>query len=332
MSSIINFIVTIKDIALLFVNEIISIENEPPAKISNYVLFKKYEPESKSKNYTFGIYKDITGKKYFAKIWSGRFRDFEYKMLRNELISLNVLHRVYKRISKNIPEDFKDIKLAKVVYTKSKKHSLIVIFDYIDVARKTAITKVPSENLIQSSGLISYIGEHMSKKECGMLQKRSYIFIFFAYFLSVLKIFLTNPKLSFLAVKNVPHFLKGSRHLLREKDLQLNHRDLNKTNIIVIGSRVFIVDFALCLFAIQYYDKLSMLIYHWDSIPHRKELYRNLSIQISHNPNLRPLFIALLIYIATYFLTNSKILPDQKKRCINVLLSSGSLFPKNAKA
>ncbi len=331
MNSIINFFVTVKDIALLFVNEIISIQNEPPAKISNYVLFKKYEPESRSKNYTFGIYKDTTGKKYFAKIWSGRFRDFEYTMLKNESVSLKLLNKVYERVSNNIPQNFKDIQLAKVVYAKSQNNSLAVVFDYIDIEKKTSVSKMDSSSLIYSSGLISFLGENMTKRERELFQKRSFVFVFFAYFLSILKISFANPKESYLAFKNIPLFLKGIRHLHSEEELSLSHRDLNRTNIIVVGSKVFIVDFALCLFAIQYYDKLSMLIYHWDSIPHRKEIYRDLSMQISHNPNLRPLFIALLVYIATYFLTNSRTLPNQKKRCINILLNPDSIFSKTSK-
>ncbi len=331
MNSFLNFFVTTKDLVLLIINELISIDIEPPVKIGEYVLLKKYEPESRSKNYAFGIYKDAKGKKYFAKIWSGRFRDFEYKMLKNELTSLSVLNRVYKRMSRNLPQNFKDIKLANVVYTKSKKHSLIVIFDYIEIKNKTSIVKVPSASLIQSSDLISYLGENMTPKEKKSLQRRSFIFIFFAYFLSILKLIFTNPKHSYLVFKNIPLFLKGARHILSTDQLSLSHRDLNNTNIIVVGSKVFLVDFALCLFAVKYYDKLSMLVYHWDSISHRKEIYRDLSIQIKHNPGLKPLFIALLVYIATYFLTNSKILPDQRKRCINILLNSPSLFSKTYK-
>src|SRR3989344_9406339 len=75
-----------------------------PYKIGDYILQSNFQKIGTKKNYLLGIYKNSKNQKAFAKMWSGRFKDFNYCSLKNEIQATKTLDSAFKRSRKYLPK------------------------------------------------------------------------------------------------------------------------------------------------------------------------------------------------------------------------------------
>ncbi len=281
-----------------------------PKIVDNYKLTTRLAYKSNWNNYKIGLYKDKTGKKYFAKQWSGRFKDFEYAMLENEEKALTSLQKIKVNAKTNI-------KIPHVINSFKTANSYIVLFDYIE-KNKTSLKGESLENLYDAINYMKKLGENKSLRK--KIQERKSGFVFATYILSLVIILLTNPKLFPLVVRHFPYFIKHIKVFINNKDLILTHRDIHYENILLSKSQLYLIDFALCAFTLEYIEEITMLAHAWNDKLAKKSFEEKFYNLFKENKQNHTLFLLSTIAVVTHLLTEksqSKIDTKNYKSMLN---------------
>ncbi len=299
----------IRQSALLYVNRMIPSKKSLPKNIGGFYFDSTYKYTSFRHGYCYGVYKNKNGKMFFAKMWAGKFKDFEYQMMKNEETVLGTLKRPYNEVIKK-HENLSYINLPNIILSKEDKNSFILLYDYIE-SDKQNHTAQQHNYYTDMISLFENIGNNLTENEKRKMQNRKPETIITTYILGCLKSIINHPSAATALLKNVPFFVININTLISEKNLKLSHRDLYINNIIKNKKNITIVDFALCVFTLKYYEQIAILINHWNEKNARQIYIEQLSQFTKKDKKSEKLYKLLSIAIATHHLTDSKLAKEK---------------------
>ena len=107
-----------------------------PDQIGEYKFTKRLRIAKRNskgnKMFSYAIYRNSSGKKAFAKMWSGIVKDFNYYTLHNEAVLYQTLNKVIRKIGKSMPKKFNNINIPQVINKQESKNSLILLVEFVE--------------------------------------------------------------------------------------------------------------------------------------------------------------------------------------------------------
>lgn len=300
----------IKYSGLFYLNKLIPVSKSMPSKIGDLFYEKKYEYSSFRHGYSYGVYKNKNGKKYFVKKWTGKFKDFEYQMMKNEEKVLSVLAKPHEEVIKSNIR-LRHLKIPKILASTEHANEYMLVYDYIEKDNHKKHSAKDYGYYEEIIFLFEQIGKKLKQKDLLNIQKRLPETIIATYLLGLSKSILNYPQALPAIATNFPYFIMNLETLLSEKNLKLSHRDLYANNIIKNKENITIIDFALCTLTVPYYEQVAILINHWNEKDARITYCKQLEMLKKTNLQNWKLYQLLSIAIATHHLTDSK-LPKYK--------------------
>lgn len=220
-----------------------------PKTIGKYTLIR--EIKNMSKFYRIAEYTD-GDKFYIGKIWLGYFKNKAYFQLLKEYAIYNQLS---SKNSNSIKKEFEINVLSPVEIYKTPTMFMFLtekIFGHdltsFSIERKLEIYKA----VLRYLNNVKFSPEEI--KEMG-LPVYGYIKFYLFYILINLISFFKHPNLFEYTFLNLKRLINPSFFLsIKKQGLNVVHRDLDDTNIIVEGNRIFIMDFQLAAFTFEFLD------------------------------------------------------------------------------
>lgn len=255
--------------------------NFAPKKISivptvgNYKLIRKLnKKDSDFENFFIGIYR-YKGRRYFIKTWTGKVRDTNYYLLLNEYISGSILHKKLVKKQSNYK-----ILVPKVISCVKTENSFSVIFEYISGKQLSDYPlSFQAATLSRVIDCFADLSNELSEKERISFTKKSLSFYLSNLVpITIVTIFMNLHhtkrivKVFYTSLVNIPSILG--------KKLVLSHGDLNSENILVSGSKIYLIDCERVALTVPGYD-----ITHLSIIPDNKEIGKALVKGINNKIN-----------------------------------------------
>lgn len=278
-----------------------------PQKVGKYELISSLKKIGTIKPFKLGIYKDAFGNKAVAKFWYGKYKDFNYYALNNELVLYQILTRVIKRLGNNIPAEYKNIKLPKIVLKNESKNQRVILVEYVDGDVSVGLTSQQKIKLyFKVVDFLNYLGTRLTQNERRSISKRNAKNYILLYPFLLVKALLTHPRATLPLLKGIPIFIKSIPILLTEDTNPLVHRDLHFRNILVNGKKIYLIDLQLCALTLKLHENITTLRYLWKEGDFYKYLLKEIDKRYSKNENFKKLFRGLAVNSGTHGLTGSE--------------------------
>ncbi|OGH13854.1 MAG: hypothetical protein A2687_04810 [Candidatus Levybacteria bacterium RIFCSPHIGHO2_01_FULL_38_26] len=236
--------ISIGMIIYIFKSQVWKWKIDVPEKIGKYKLAREVKKENPYMYYGIGVYK-YNKKDFFIKTWTGRLKDYRYYDLVNEYILNKLLHRMLVDRKIYIPE---------IIACKKTNSSLSIVYEFV---KGKSLTNYPVGNQAEiiSKILNAYIdiSSSLTKKEATKFPKRDmFYYIFFFPFIVILTI-ASNIKSARIILKSYTDFLISIKKVSFKK-LHIAHRDMCLDNIIVKGSKIYLLDYGRTVLTLPGYD------------------------------------------------------------------------------
>lgn len=239
---------------------------EYPLKIDKYNLSRVLFPDYKHRSYKYAIYKQGQ-KNFFAKIWTGDTKNFDYNSLINEI---NV-YKNFVKFKKKDPLFFKNqkIKIPELeFYCIQEKFVVLLIEHIVNKNYKKNDSKILSIYLNDVLFFLRNVTESFGKFSKLKPKSLKFITIIYIFFLAI--ILIKRPKLVFLLGRCLFRLLKYFIYLFQEKNNFFVHRSLEGQNIILNKKNIYLIDFQLLVLShplldiaqiIAFYPKIEFVDY-----------------------------------------------------------------------
>lgn len=243
-----------------------------PVEIDNYSFVKKVSNTTNINKYASGIYKRA-GKKVFIKTWFGLIYNYEYYDLINEYFATRTLAKILA-LQKIKGYGYK-IKVPKVIDVIRKKGSISLVFEYVNGKKLSQLSKKTKIEVISDILKTFYdVSRSLTGEIKKDLAKQGLSYFLFTFPLFTVIDIISNVKNLRVIMRACFDFLKSIRSI-KKQGFTLAFRDLNKDNILVRGSSIYLVDCGRLSLTIYGYDFecLALCLYFRDIY---KEVYKNL--------------------------------------------------------
>ena len=276
-----------------------------PEKLGGYFLVKTISKNSTFNEFQIGVYKNRTGKKVLVKGWFNKSKNLSYYTLVNESKTYQILTDVRKRISKSLPAHITKVHFPKLITIKEDNDSLILISEFIEgrtIEDMAPRNKYKYFNLTKQ--YLVAIGNSLTEEERISFTSREGADYVSIYLLALVKSIFEHPANTYALFKGVPVFLAGLSELLKQKTLHLTHRDLHGENIIVGKKDIGVIDPEFAAFTLPEYEYLSSIANSWGDKEYCQLLLKDLAKTWKLNHSHKNLIRALMVHIATHFLSS----------------------------
>jgi hypothetical protein len=283
-----------------------------PKRVNEFVLQKELEKIGTAHAYHLAKYKTAGGEYAFAKMWIGRYKNFSYFSLKNELQMYVLLTKTQKRLKKTMPDRFKKCYIPELLEWKESGNSLIMFTEYVEgkIANDTTTDgKLKAYWLL--TDYISFLGENMTNEEKSQIPHRGFWSFVFLYPLLVVAVCFAHPELIGLILQGIPVFARSLSTLAGNSNQTLIHRDLHFKNILVERTRYTLIDLQLCARTYKLYEYVTTLRYRWGEDDLHQKLLTEVREKLQTSPDFRSMFKGLGVFSATHGLTGTHF-PKQK--------------------
>lgn len=279
--------------------------------IGKYQLLRKIEKENSYTDSMVGCYTK-NGKKFFIKTYSIDRKDYKNYFITGEWIVSNILYKVLKSKKGQIVTP-KPIKII------SFDNSTSLVYEFIDAKTLTLYsTNYQTKIFIQVIDELKKISTSLTRDEIKHLPKRSLFFYLISLpYLSLLAFFRTEGNFKIV----MKAFLMTLEMLISQKinsRLSLAHRDLKPHNIMIKGSKIFLIDTGRMALTLPGYD-LALLSLDPAYLSLTKNLEKELKIFISK---------FLKSYIAIQFADSSDSVGKKYWKFLRTEYTTQQSFPK----
>jgi serine/threonine protein kinase len=264
--------------------------NTFPLTINNKYYFIKILTFPKAK-YNFALYKDVTGKQYFAKAWNKQMSILKRIQLKNEI-------EFYKSYSKNInnrlsPE--KAIFIPQYFDTFQSTSCLILLIEYVNGKQlRLASNKLKIKNLIS---LIDYQIEFSASKLVSGTRRLNYMYFFTIVHLFAIVALLKNLRKYKEILNCLFNFYLNFKKVNAFNGLI--NRDINTGNILTASKKNYVIDYQLVAYGPVAHQFANMLYSLWFS--DNKKVFEKVFSYLIKNKGLDVNQIKMYLYYANLF-------------------------------
>lgn len=239
-----------------------------PKKIGAYSFVKELHKNKTPKPYVYALYKTTTGKKAFAKIWSGDNKNKNYHMLQNEIAAYKFILKDF-HTNKVIKQKFPTIQVPKLIHVSNKKNNVILLLEYVNGKQlevETNETKITVfKEVFQFLSYLNKVSTFSRTKERFPNRHLQYWLILLPYL--SLKGIMINSKNAWLILKANLAIIKN---LGFKNSSDFVHRDVGESNIVLNKQGIWLYDFQLSCFSDQALEYAVTSI----KISRNKELFK----------------------------------------------------------
>lgn len=277
-----------------------------PTRIGEFCLIKTIEKIGSVAPFGLALYKNQKGNKAFAKIWTGKVKDFNYHTLQNEIAMYEIFNKIIRRTGNDMPKKFNRMSVPKLIKKVETANSMIILIEFVPGQVSTSLTAQRKLKLyVKTSEFIKFLGSQMTEGEKRFVSKRNVLHYVLLYPALLLKAIITYPHAAPLLIKGIPEFVKCIPTLSKQR-LVLVHRDLHFRNILISKKRIFLIDLQLCVFTLPIYEMITTLRYRWEDKELRALLLSEIKKEYGHIKNFERLFRGLSVNSLTHGLTNGE--------------------------
>ncbi|MCH7951797.1 aminoglycoside phosphotransferase family protein [Patescibacteria group bacterium] len=277
-----------------------------PLSIGAYTFKKELKVDNESNFFSFGLYKNSSGKKAIAKMWSGRIKDLEYHTLQNESMMYQVCNTVMKRLKRSMPKRFQHMHIPNFITKLETEQSLLLLTEFVEgESADTLDSKQGLKVYLKAVDFLRYLGEKLSQEERERVSRRNAIDLALLYPFILFKAIITHPRTAKSLIRGVPIFLRSLAILSRKDQTGLGHRDLHLGNIIISKNRIAIIDLQLCVFSYLLYDYVVTMRIHWTEKGFCALLLTEINRRYGRGKDLNTMIKGLMVNSATHSLTGN---------------------------
>ncbi len=281
---------------------------EFPKCIGEYEFVKIFKKESfLVPFYSYAIYKNKSGKKAFAKMWSGKFNNYSYYCLLNEISVYKVLNSARKRSASSLPPKFRGISIPDFYASASTKNSLLILMEYVRANNAEDLSdKEKLAVYLKSVDYYHFLGNKLTKSERKLISRRSGFTYVLLYPLVFIKAFINYPKDWLTFVRTIPVFLSAIFDLLKNDQFVLTQRDLQFKNILYKNGKIILIDLEMCVMThplAEYANTLRSVAKNQKLF---KPLMKELSARYANDRSFKRLLKGLITHITTHSLVEKQ--------------------------
>lgn len=217
-----------------------------PQQIEHYTFEKEFTESNPNSAYTFAIYSDGGGKKYFCKRWQGKKKDYTYQWICNEIEVYRCFQKLYAVSGAEIKKVFPEIKIPNLAASYIEEDTVLLLTEFMK--GKKLEHESAQERAIVFSRILEYFAfiSPLIAKQTHRIPHFSRLYLialFHYYLLRSLFSFKMSVTKTFQILST---FYSGALSMMGQKDLHFVHRDLGfADNIIVSNNTIQIIDFQL---------------------------------------------------------------------------------------